>query len=625
MLDLDKYAYGGNDLGATCCENYTMFKVWAPTQDNIRVIVYNNYSETKGSIHPMKKGEKGIWHLKLDGNHRNKYYNYILKDGERVTDPYTKGATANGERGMIVDFNSLNPEGWKEHKIPKVIKSCQCIIYETHIRDFSVHKSSGMKNKGKYLSLCEVGTRNSYGMATGVDHLKELGVTHIHLLPIFDFASVDERKKDGYNWGYDPHLYNVPEGSYSTDSYDGRRRIYELKKMIMTLHENNIRLIMDVVYNHTYELDKSPFNILVPKYYYRTDKDGNFTNGSGCGNEMATEKLMVRKFIIDSLKFWAKEYKVDGFRLDLMSLYDKDTVKEIKEELKKINPSILIYGEPWTGGISALEYEDQFRKGSQRGMEIGLFNDDFRNGIKGDNDGTGLGFISGGWNLENEIKKGIVGSIHYSDEIWGFTKEPNETINYVSSHDNLTLYDKIEKVKPYATKDHKIKMNRLALSIILTCQGMPFLQGGTEILRTKYGNHNSYNAGDGVNGIDWDKKAEYLDTFNYIKGLINLRKNQKVMTLEEAKDIKKYLTFIDSPKGSVAYVLNSPYEGDYRHIFIIHNGNLEEITITLPIKGQWKVIGNEYEVNEYGVSKGNKTFVDQVKVKPLSTYILANK
>ncbi|PAB58792.1 type I pullulanase [Anaeromicrobium sediminis] len=624
-VDLDKYIYKGNDLGATYHKDYTMFKVWAPTQKNMKVIIYDNYSDINGQTYPMTKAENGVWELKLKGDYKNKYYNYILKDGmyeREITDPYTKGATANGQKGMVVDFYSINPKGWENHKMPKVIKSAQSVIYETHIRDFSVHKSSGMKNKGKYLGLSETGTKNYAGLATGVDYLKELGITHIHLLPIFDFASVDETNPKEYNWGYDPHLYNVPEGSYSTNPYDGRSRIQELKKMIMALHENDIRVIMDVVYNHTYESHNTPFNILVPKYYYRTDKNGNFTNGSGCGNEIASERPMVRKFIMDSLKFWATEYKIDGFRLDLMSLYDKDTIKEIERELKKINSNILIYGEPWTGGPSALEFKYQFRKGSQRGMGISLFNDDFRNAIKGDNDGIGLGFATGGLGLENEIKKGIVGSIYYNEKINGFAQQPIETINYVSSHDNLTLYDKIEKVRAYATHEEKVKINRLALSIILTSQGIAFLQGGTEILRTKKGNHNSYNAGDEVNSIDWDKKTEYLDNFNYMKGLIRLRKKQKVMMLEKAEDVRRYMRFIDSPSKSVAYLLNSQYTEDYRHILVIHNANLGEITIKLPFDGQWKVIANEYEVNEHGVSKGNKNFIHEVKVSPLSTYIL---
>ncbi|SKC79099.1 type I pullulanase [Maledivibacter halophilus] len=622
---IEEYIYKGDDLGASYHRDYTLFKVWAPTQDDIKAIIYDNHNDEYGEIYPMIKGKNGVWKLKLKGNYKNKYYNYILKEGiceKEIPDPYTKGSTVNGDKGMIVDFDSINPRGWEDHKRSKPVKLNQSVIYETHIRDFSVHESSGIKNKGKFLGLTEIGTKNKAGLSTGVDYLRELGITHVHLLPIFDFASVDERNVGEYNWGYDPYLYNVPEGSYSTDPYDGRIRINELKKMIMTLHQNDIMVIMDVVYNHVYEAENSSFNLLVPGYYFRRDEKSSFTNGSGCGNEIASERPMVRKFIIDSLKFWATEYKIDGFRFDLMALYDKETILEIERELRKIDPYILIYGEPWVGGASALDKGLRFTKGSQKGIKIALFNDDFRNAIKGDNDGWGLGFVMGEWNLENEIKKGIAGSIDYDSIIKGFAGEPIETINYVSSHDNLILYDKIEKVKGEVSPEEKVKINRLALSIILTSFGIPFIQGGTEILRTKQGNHNSYNAGDEVNGIDWNKKTEYLKNFNYIKGLIKLRKKQRVMTLESSEDIRKYLKFLDSPRHSVAYLLNSPYKEDYDYILIVHNANLYEIVIKLPLQGRWRVIANEYEVNECGVSVGVESFIDEVKVSPLSTYIL---
>ncbi|SHK49028.1 pullulanase [Caminicella sporogenes DSM 14501] len=627
MVKINEFLYEGDDLGATYNKDFTTFKVWAPTQEDVKVIIYEHYDDKYGKVYPMTKNDNGVWELELVGDYKNKYYNYIVKKDiyeVETPDPYTKGATVNGQKGMIVDFSSINPEGWENHKIPQPIKSTESIIYEMHIRDFSVHKSSGMKYKGKYLAFTEMGTKNEEGLSTGIAHLKELGITHIHFLPIFDFASVDEKEENEYNWGYDPYLYNVPEGSYSTNPYDGRVRIYELKKMIMTLHENDIRVIMDVVYNHTYEVETSPFNILVPKYYYRTDSEGHYTNGSGCGNEIASEKPMVRKFIIDSLKFWAKEYKIDGFRFDLMGLFDEYTVKEIERELREINPNILLYGEPWTGGISGLDEKYQFRKGKQRGMNVAVFNDDFRNAIKGDNDGMGLGFVNGGADLEREIKKGIVGSIDYDLDKKGFADEPSETVNYVSCHDNLILFDKIEKTNYYMSFEERAKMNKLALSIILTSQGIPFIQGGTEFLRTKKGSSNSYNAGDEINGIDWSRKTTYLEIFNYIKDLISLRKNSKVMTLGRAEDIRKYLKFIKSEPKSVAYLLTSPYEEDYRQMIIIHNANLKEIDVKLPLPGQWKVIANEYEVNQNGVAKGIEICTDSVKVAPLSTYILIN-
>lgn len=625
LVKWNNYIYSGNDLGVTYNKAFTVFKVWAPTRNDVRTIIYSNYADKQGKVYPMTKEEKGLWSLRVAGDYSNKYYNYLVcTDGKEIEtpDPYTKGAAVNGSKGMIVDFQSINPKGWNNHLIPKPIKSTQSIIYEMHIRDFSIDRDSGIKNKGKYLAFTERGTKSMDGLATGLDHLLELGITHIHLLPVFDFSSIDETKEDEYNWGYDPYLYNVPEGSYATNPYDGTVRIKEFKEMIMALHENGIRVIMDVVYNHTFNTERNPFEILVPNYYYRSNSNGIYTNGSGCGNETASEKPMMRKFILDSLRHWVKEYKIDGFRFDLMALHDIHTMNEIEKELKKINPSILIYGEPWTGGDSSLDWELQFRKGKQRGCQIALFNDDFRNCIKGDNDGIQRGFANGAWGLKNEIKKGIVGSIEYDSGLSGFAMEPKETINYVTSHDNLILFDKILKSNGEATDEEGERMNRLALSIILTSQGIPFIQGGTEFLRTKKGNHNSYNAGDHINGIEWSRKKYYFKTYEYVKNLITLRKKQKVMTLDKAEEIRKSLGFLHSPDKAVAYLLTSPYKEDYSHIVIAHNSNRNEVRIKLPLEGEWKVIANEFEVNENGVSNGVKYFIGEVAMAPLSTYIL---
>jgi len=549
VLNNQESIYNGDDLGAVYTTLYTTFKVWAPTVDKITLVVYEDSYDDLGQKYEMIKFEKGVWELRLNGDYKNKYYNYIVSNnGEQKETPdiYTKGASANGKKGMIVDFHSINPVNWEDHKRPLTINRTEAIIYEIHVRDFSVSEDSGIKNKGKYLAFTEKNTKTSEGVVTGLDYLKELGITHIHLLPVFDFASVDETK-DEYNWGYDPYLYNVLEGSYATDSQDGTVRIREFKTMIQSLHENGLSVIMDVVYNHTFSIYNSPMDILVPGYYYRKDDAGNYTNGSGCENETASEKPMMRKFMVDSIKFWAEEYKIDGFRFDLMALHDIDTMKELTKQAKIINPNIIIYGEPWIGGASSLPHSMQLTKGSQRGLQISVFNDDLRNAIKGDNDGTQRGFVNGGAGLEFEIKKGIVGSINFNNEMYNFAQEPGETINYVSAHDNLCLFDKFEKSNHENTPLEREKMTRLALSIVLTCQGVPFIQGGTEILRTKQGNHNSYNAGNVVNEISWSRKAEYEETYEYIKGLIALRKSQKVMTLDNASDVRNSLVFLETP------------------------------------------------------------------------------
>lgn len=616
--------YEGNDLGTTYQKENTVFKVWSPIAEEMKVVVYNNYDDQNGKIYPMAKGQKGVWELKLNGDYQNQYYNYrVTIDGieKETPDPYTKGATVNGSKGMIVDFESLNPKGWEEHKIPQSIPSTEAIIYEMHVRDFSIAENSGMINKGKYLAFTEEGAQTPEGSSTGLDHLVELGITHIHLLPVFDFHSVDENK-GGYNWGYDPYLYNVPEGSYATNPYDGRVRITEFKQMVKALHEKGIRVVMDVVYNHTYTVEESPFHLLMPNYYYRTDEEGKYTNGSGCGNETASERPMMRKFIIDSLMFWASEYKIDGFRFDLMAVHDIETMLEVERELRKVNPSILLYGEPWNGGHSALPIEKRFTKGSQKGLGIAVFNDDIRDAIKGDTRGIEAGFVNGELGMEEKVKRGIVGSIQYDDTLYGFAQEPGESITYFSAHDDLCLFDKIEKTSPACKARERERMNRLAFSIMLTSQGIPFIHGGTEFLRTKYGNPNTYNMGDEVNQIVWNRKKLYKETYEYIKELIALRKSQKVMMLSKAEEIRKSLTFIETPRNMVAYLLTSSYEKDFNHIFIIHNANRHEMIMKLPSEGQWKVIANEYEVNKEGVQRGVQSFSLVVEVAPLSTYIL---
>ncbi|MCB2292219.1 type I pullulanase [Clostridium algoriphilum] len=624
VLNNQELIYNGDDLGAVYTTLYTIFKVWAPTVDKITVVVYENPNDDLGQKYEMNKALEGVWELKLYGDYKNKYYNYlVLNDGKikETPDIYSKGASANGKKGMIVDFHSINPVNWENHNKPKPINRTEAVIYEIHVRDFSVSEDSGIKNKGKYLAFTEKNTKTSEGVVTGLDYLKELGITHVHLLPVFDFASVDEIK-GGYNWGYDPYLYNVPEGSYATDSQDGTVRIHEFKTLIQTLHENGLSVIMDVVYNHTITTVDSPMNILVPKYYYRTDYNGNYTNGSGCGNETASEKPMMRKFMVDSIKFWAEEYKIDGFRFDLMALHDIDTMKELTKQAKIINPNIIIYGEPWTGGPSSLPHSSQLLKGSQRGIQVSVFNDDLRNAIKGDNDGSTLGFVSGGEGFELEIKKGIVGSINFNNEINNFTQDPGEVINYVSAHDNLCLYDKFEKSNPNNTPSEREKMTRLALSIVLTCQGVPFIQGGTEILRTKQGIHNSYNSGDDVNKICWSRKAEFRETFEYIKGLIAFRKSQKVMTLDSASDVRNSLIFLETPYNCVAYELTSTFKDDYGKLLIIHNSNKEAINLSLPDGDEWRILANECEVNKKGVGKGAKTCINEVSIPAISTYIL---
>ncbi|HLV09469.1 MAG TPA: type I pullulanase, partial [Halanaerobiales bacterium] len=493
------------------------------------------------------------------------------------------------------------------------------VIYELHVRDFSSSTFSGIKNRGKYLAFTEEGTRSPDGLKTGIDHLKELGITHLHLQPVFDFATVDDSDNTEYNWGYDPYFYNVPEGSYSSNPADDSR-VREFKEMVLSLHKNNIGVIMDVVYNHSYNTHNSPFNLLVPGYFYRRDKCGNYTNGSGTGNEIASERPMVRKFIIDSVKYWAEEYHIDGFRFDLMALHDKRTMSMVEKTLKRIDPSIIIYGEPWTGGLSALEPSRQFTKGVQRGKKIAVFNDDFRNAIKGDNDGLGLGFVSGALGQTDNIKRGIVGEIMYNDYICGFADEPCETINYVSSHDNLTLWDKLNKSNYYDDEKTRIKMDQMAQAIIFTSQGVPFIQGGEEILRTKWGDHNSYNAGDRVNQIKWKRKKRYYETFKYYQGLIRLRREHPAFRMKDASQIRKHLSFLNTDDNIVGFLIKNNANGDqWRNIVVYYNPGREEALCQLPDFRRWFIVVNDREAGTEILEEIEK---NKVLVPSITTMVL---
>lgn len=617
VIELDEFVYNG-ELGALYTKDATVFRVWSPVAEAVDVVLYPTFDSEESRVLAMAQAEQGVWELRVDEDLSNQYYNYrvtINGVSAETPDPYAKGATANGKRGMIVDFAAINPDGWENHQRPEPLNRTESVLYEMHVRDFSVDEDSGMTNKGKYLAFTESATTNENGTSTGLDHLKELGVTAVHLLPVYDFQSIDETK-GGYNWGYDPYLYNVPEGSYATDPHDGTVRINEFKQMVQTLHENDIQVVMDVVYNHTFQVGTSPFDMVVPKYYYRTKADGRYSNGSGCGNETASEKAMMRKFMIDSVVFWATEYQIDGFRFDLMALHDVETMKEIEKALKEVNPNILIYGEPWMGGATTLATSEQFKKGSQQGLSISVFNDDIRNAAKGDNDGTERGYVNGMPGLEKEIMKGIAGTIDYAEGIKGFTLNPGESINYVSSHDNLCLFDKFEKSNPNDTERERELMNRLSLNLVLTSFGTPFMQGGTEILRTKQGVHNSYNSGDEINVIDWSRKDDYRKTYDYVKGLIEFRKAFKMMTTDDADLVRENLNFVKSDENVIAYTITSNIDGDYKKVMIIHNANKE--AFELPIDERYMMIADGNLVNLDGLGMVS----DTVSVPAISTVIL---
>jgi pullulanase len=447
-------------------------------------------------------------------------------------------------------------------------------------------------NRGKYLAFTERGTRGPANVATGVDHLKELGITHVQLQPVQAFASVDEHDPDQYNWGYDPRNFNVPAGTYATTPH-GTARITECKQMVQSLHKEGIGVIMDVVYNHTFAPYDSDFDKIVPQYYFRTDYAGNYTNGSGVGNEIATERPMVEKFILDSLIYWAREYHVDGFRFDLVALLGINTMKDVHDTLHAINPHTLLYGEPWAGGTSGLPGAELLTKGRQKELGVAVFNDHFRDNLCGSVfDGMAKGFATGAWGLIDGIKSAVAGSID------DFSASPQETINYVSSHDNYTLWDKITLSSPGDTEADRVKMDELAQAVILTSQGVAFLQGGEEMLRTKGGNNNSYNAGDAVNQFDWSRKARYWKVWRYYAGLIHLRRYHSAFRMRSARDIRAHLSFLDSPENILMFELTGHANGDsWERILVIYNPNKTDISCTLP-PGNWTSVVSQDRISD---------------------------
>ncbi|MGL5648779.1 MAG: type I pullulanase [Clostridium sp.] len=606
-----KEKYTSNlELGAIYNKEKTIFRLWSPVAKNITLELYSKIKNEFLKIEDaeMVEQENGVWVAEKWGDLDKIYYRFKVEVVDKINytiDPYSKAVTANGKYSMVIDLKKTNPENWSNDKKPSLEKITDSIIYEMHVRDFSIDKDSGIKNKGKFLGVIEKDTKTKNGIKTGLSHLKELGVTHIHLLPVFDYKSVDEENldKEQYNWGYDPENYNCPEGSYSTNPFDGEVRVKEFKEMIYGLHKEGFRVVMDVVYNHTYQGEDSLFNKIVPGYYYRQDENGDFSNGSACGNETASDRSMFRKFMIDSLVYLAKEYHVDGFRFDLMGVHDIETMKLIRRELDKIDKSIIIYGEGWTGGETPLKEEESALKKNTikyEKLQIAAFSDDIRDAVKGDVfEEEKCGFVNGGEGFEETIKCGIVGATNhqgvnyeevlYSEEFWA--NEPYQTITYASAHDNYTLWDKLKISAKDYTKEEKISMNKLIATIVLTSQGIPFIHAGEEFLRTKCdeeGNfvENSYKSSDRVNKLDWNRKEKYKEVFGYYKDLIKLRKKNKVFRMSSAKEINEKIKFLElEEKGIVAYIIQNENE----KTLVVFNGNKEGRKIEIQ-KGKWKYI-----------------------------------
>lgn len=619
VLDDPQYQYAGNDLGATYSAGSTAFRLWAPLATAVQLSVYKDDAGTVLQKVSMTKSTNGTWSATVSGDLKNMYYDYQVTnfgDSESAVDPYATGISVNGKYGMVVDLPTTNPSGWSTDKYRSTKSPTDATIYETHVRDFSINPDSGITHKGKYLAFTETNTKTSKGVPSGVASLKQLGVNYVEMQPVQGCATLDEvgggsstlvTSTNGslYNWCYDPRNYNVPNGAYATDPR-GTARITELKQAVMALHKQKMGVILDVVYNHTHDL--STFNNIVPGYYYRTDYNGSFTNGSGTGNEIAAERPMVRKFIVDSISYWTRQYHVDGYRFDLMALLGHDTMKAVSQAVHAINPHAIILGEPWTGGTSSLPSDQLLQKGVQQNLGVAVFNDDVRNAVANEVFNSNKDYATGDPTKGAAVQTGVVGEINYTSAIQGWAAKPSESINYITSHDNKTLWDRIAAADPTLDEATRIKMDEFSQAIIFTSQGVPYMQGGEEFLRTKGGNDNSYTAGDVVNMLDWNRKAQYPSVFNYYAGLVHLRNVHPAFRMNSASMVQNHLQFLNSvPQFVIAFKLTGHANGDkWKNVLVVYNPNDSAKKVSTG-KGAWHVVGTAGRVSTkaFGKAKGS--------------------
>ena len=605
----------------------TFSLVTAPEVKKVNVLISDADNNEAQLVKSMKRVGAGKWQLTVKNDLKGKYYLFgVYNNAQPDLTPgvFAKAVGVNGQRGAIIDLKDTDPEGWSEDKRPELRNPVDLVIYEMHHRDFSIDYSSGIKNKGKFLALTE---------PKAIEHLKRLGVNAIHILPSFDYASVDESQPDKpqYNWGYDPLNYNVPEGSYSTNAADPKARIKEFKQMVQALHKAGIRVILDVVYNHTFNIDGSNFQKTYPGYYYRHRPDGTYSDGSGCGNETASEKPLMREFMLESVKYWVNEYHIDGFRFDLMGVHDIETMNLIRAELDKIDPSIYVYGEGWSAGSCAYPQEKLAMKANARQLNgIGAFSDEMRDALRGPfSDDRKGGFLAGMPNCEESIKFGIAGAIdhpqvdmtkvNYSKAAW--TNEPSQMIAYVSCHDDLCLTDRLRATVPNISDDELIRLDLLAQTAVLTSQGVPFLLSGEEMLRDKKGEHNSFRSPDSINRFDWNNLKRYPQVFDYYSKLIALRKAHPAFRMGKAEEVRKNLVFLDAPEGVVAFQLKNNAGGDsWKDIIVVLNANKTERAINVPEGLYTKVLANgKVDENGLGILNGSS-----VTVAPQSALIIHN-
>lgn len=585
----------------------------SPDVKKVDVVISDNDSDTAQQlVKSMKRVGAGKWKLTVKNDLKGKYYVFSVYNQaqpDHTPGVFAKAVGVNGKRGVIVDLKDTDPDGWADDVRPELKNPCDLIIYEMHHRDFSMDMSSGIKNKGKFLALTE---------PAAISHLRRLGVNAVHILPSFDFASIDESKPDvaQYNWGYDPLNYNVPEGSYSTNAADPKTRIREFKQMVQALHKAGIRVILDVVYNHTFDINGSNFQKTYPDYFFRKNAEGKYSDGSGCGNETASDKELMREFMKESVAYWVNEYHIDGFRFDLMGVHDIETMNEIHDVVVQIDPTIYIYGEGWSAGSCAYPQDKLATKANTCELNgIGAFSDDMRDALRGPfSDDTKGGFLAGVPGQEESIKFGIAGAIshpqidmtkvNYSKVPW--TNEPSQMVAYVSCHDDMCLTDRLRSSIPYIGDDELIRLDLLAQTAVLTSQGVPFILSGEEMLRDKKGVHNSFRSPDSINRLDWNNLKRYPQVFDYYAGLISLRKQHPAFRMGSADEVRKNLCFLEAPEGVVAYQLKNNAGGDsWKNIIVVLNSQKTPQTVDVPENTYTMVVANgKVDTNGIGLLSG---------------------
>lgn len=631
-------SYDGADLELSVDPTGTRFALWSPEAESVRVFLYDTdrNSQPTDTLNMVKTND-GVWRAEVNRQLYGKFYTFSIRYGGQwlaeTPGVWAKAVGTNGERAAIIDFSTTNPTGWADDHGPVVEHFTDVILYEMHHRDFSIDPSSGIVHKGKFLALTEHNTTNPTGEATGIDHLKELGITHVHILPSYDYNSVDEANMqlNQYNWGYDPLNYNAPEGSYSTDPADPAVRVRQMKEMVKALHDAGIGVVMDVVYNHTAQKDDSNFSLTAPGYYYRHRADGSYSDASGCGNETASDRQQMRNFIINSVKYWATEYHIDGFRFDLMAIHDTETMSQVAAALKEINPSIFVYGEGWTAGDSPLPVERRALKENVSQMTgIAVFSDDLRDAVKGHySNAAGRGFATGAEGNEETVRIGIVAATAHpqvdytlgNNSHFPYAASPEMIVNYVSCHDDMCLTDKLAASMPGSTEAQRQRAARLAQTIVFTSQGTPFMFAGEELFRDKKGVHNTYKSPDSVNGIDWNLKHINAEQFNYYVELIRLRRTHPAFRMTTAEDIARNIVFDKvSQPNLISYSIKNNANGDeWREIKLVFNGSDEACQVKIA-KGEWIVIARDGKICATGLDtcKGGV-----MTVEPVSALILA--